>query len=69
MKEKAALIGLLLLMFYIFVGVFFWSMNRSEVNECLELKKQSEEFPNFWLSQWQADMCASHDININAPVK
>lgn len=46
------------------------SLVKSEVVSCMKLESQSREFSKtFYLTDWQKDMCDSHGIVINAPVK
>ena len=45
------------------------AMDNQEVYECHKLAEQSKDFPLFYLTQWQADMCEAHNIAINAPIK
>jgi len=45
------------------------SLNRSEVVSCLKLQKQSKQFAEFTLAPWEEEMCATHSITINSPVK
>lgn len=44
-------------------------LNKSEVVECNQWKAQAVEFKGFYLTQWQADQCAAHNIEINAVIK
>lgn len=46
-----------------------WYANVSEINECGEWKTQSVTLKGFYLTQWQADQCAAHNIKIIAPIK
>lgn len=40
-----------------------------EYEECLRLKDQSgQNFPNFYITQAEKDMCDSHNITVNAPL-
>jgi hypothetical protein len=54
------------------IGFFGWGiktgLEKSEIVECYELREQSEKFPDFYLIQWQKNMCDHHEIEINAPV-
>ena len=51
---------------YMFVT---WFMNMGEINECNGWQNQSQHFPEFYLTQWQADQCKAHGIQIDAPIK
>ncbi len=52
------------------VLIMWQAMDASEVVECNKLVIQSKQgFTDFFISQWEKDMCDSHDIIINAPVK
>lgn len=54
------------------VVVFIFSVgkftDKNEIVECLNWKAQAQEFPAFFLTQWQADQCKAHSIFINAEV-
>ncbi len=58
-----------IVMFAVALYVLNTSLNKSEVVSCLELQEQSRIYGGFYLTQWQADMCAVHQLHINAPVK
>lgn len=45
------------------------SLDKSEVVSCLELQEQARVYGGFYLTEWQNEMCAVHQIEINAPVK
>lgn len=44
-------------------------MNKSEVVNCNKWKAEASEYANYYLLQWQADQCAAHNIEIDAPIK
>lgn len=53
-----------------FFVAMLYSINKSEVVRCNELIKQSGEgYTNFFISQYEQQMCSTHGITINAPVK
>jgi hypothetical protein len=37
---------------------------RSERAECYQWQQQAREYPAFYLTGWQADQCAAHNITI-----
>lgn len=39
-----------------------------EIDDCHKFQDYAGKYPSFYLTQWQADMCAAHEIQINAPV-
>lgn len=45
------------------------SLSKSEVVSCLKLQEQAVDFGGFYLTEWQKEMCAMHQIEIKAPVK
>lgn len=60
------------LLIIVSIALFFTishAMDNQEVYECHKLAGQSKDFPLFYLTQWQADMCNAHGIAINAPIK
>lgn len=65
-KLIAGVILVLLLLSFFFI--FTLGISKSEVVECQKLKSYSEKFEQFWLTEWQKEMCDSHDIEIDAPV-
>jgi hypothetical protein len=51
------------------VGIAVTSFDRMEVVECAKWEKQSKEYNNFYLLEWQDQQCKAHGIIINADVK
>lgn len=51
----------------VFVGLR-QAVASNEVVACHKLQSDSKKYPRFFLAQWEADMCASHNIQIDAPV-
>lgn len=49
--------------------VIFVTLNKSEKIDCYKLQKQSEHYPDFYLTQDEKTMCDGHGIDINAPVR
>ena len=45
------------------------AMNVREVVECNQWKDQATIYPLFYLTEWQAEQCAAHNIIINAPIQ
>lgn len=52
-----------------FLYFFDRSVKLEERNLCEELKRESEEYTQFYLKKWEKEMCMTHGIKINAPVK
>ena len=48
-------------------GVVVYGMEKSRNVECLKLKRYSEQYTLFYLTEWQAEMCKDYDID--APIK
>ena len=44
-------------------------LSRSEAVECFKWQRQAEQYPGFYLTEWQARQCAAKSIIISAPVK
>ena len=51
-------------LFYLFNS----SVERVELVECLNLKQYSERYDNFYLTEWQKEMCDYREVEIFAPV-
>ena len=54
------------------LGIVFALVNGvkiKEINECRKWKRQAEEYPNFYLTSWQAEQCLFRKVEINAPIK
>jgi hypothetical protein len=62
-------IALFIIVSIAFIFTLSHAMDKQEVYECHKLASQSKDFPLFYLTQWQADMCDAHNIAINAPIK
>ncbi len=41
----------------------------SELSECIRLQENAQKYPNFYITEWQSQMCQVHNIEINAPIK
>ena len=50
-------------------AAFVIGWNREERVECLTWQQQATQFKGFYLTHWQAEQCAAHDIVINAPIQ
>lgn len=51
------------------MAVYFLAIPRQETADCLKWQQQAQDYPNFYLTQWQADQCKANGISINAPIK
>lgn len=60
-----AVVALIVLFFYA-VGT---GLDRQAKADCYTWKNQSEQFPGFYLTQWQKDQCDAVGVEINAPVQ
>jgi len=52
-----------------FVYLLNAGFKKQEIVDCYHLVGQSEEFANFYITNWQKEMCDAHGISINAEVK
>lgn len=43
--------------------------DRSEIMECNKIKGQAQTYSQFFMTEWQKEMCDSHGIFINAKIK
>ena len=43
-------------------------IDRMEKAECLQLQTYAERYSEFYLTEWQSEMCAHAEIEINAPI-
>ena len=43
-------------------------ISRTEVMECISWQEDAEEFEYFFLTNWQAQQCLAHGIEVGAPV-
>jgi len=70
--KKIGLFTLIIAGIFLFNLGLFSGINKTEINECEEMKLQSETLEDFWVVQWQKDMCDSHGYTFagseNAPV-
>lgn len=58
----------------IIIGLIFFAaviigVQRTEEAECNKWATQAEKYPDYYITQWQADQCEYHGVEINAPVK
>lgn len=68
MKNITAGLGVVVVVLLL-VGAFVVGESRTEIVECNTWAAQAKEFKNFYLTHWQADQCAAHNIVVNAPVQ
>lgn len=40
-----------------------------EKDECKEWTMQATRLKDYYFTQWQADQCSAHGIQVNAPIK
>lgn len=67
--KKAGLAMLLVFLIFIFGAIVINAIEKKEIIECEELQRLANKMPNFWITQWQKDMCDSYDIKLNIKVK
>jgi hypothetical protein len=41
-----------------------YAMNLKEQHECLVWQAQAKQYPLFYLTEWQADQCNYHNIEV-----
>jgi hypothetical protein len=46
-----------------------FAIQKSERLECIKWQKWAQEYPTFYLTQWQDAQCRHYNVPINAPVK
>ena len=44
-------------------------IDRMEKAECEQLAIFADRYSEFYLTEWQAEMCAHAEVEVNAPVK
>jgi len=44
------------------------ALDKQAYIDCLKWQEQAEQYPNFYLAEWQAKQCRSLQVEINAPV-
>jgi len=68
MKVFQAIV-LSLFILFILAALLLMGVSKEEKVTCNNLQSQAKEFPAFFLTQWQKDMCDAHSITIDAPVQ
>lgn len=66
--QKAIAIAVAMLFFGAFIIAIIASADKAELVECLKLQSYSERYSEFFLTEWQAEMCAHAEVEINAPI-
>jgi hypothetical protein len=41
-----------------------YAINIAELHECLVWQAQAKQYPLFYLTDWQADQCTAHNIEV-----
>ena len=57
-----------LLLSFAFVQIVAKGLDCQEEYECHKWADWAKEYPLFYFTQWQADQCKAHGIEVNAPV-
>lgn len=60
---------ILILIIIILVILTLWGLNSSERTQCFKLQSDAEKYPQFYITEWQNQMCQAHNVEINAPIK
>jgi hypothetical protein len=50
-------------------GAIALGLDKSETQECLKLQHYSETYSEFYITEWQQEMCSYQEVEVNAPVK
>ena len=57
-----------IILFVIVIAGFFWilkiGIEKQEKLECKEWQKSFQEYPSFYVTDWQIEQCNSYDINL-----
>lgn len=55
------------------LAAFGWALltgiERTEIAECIQWQKEARQFVGYYLTRWQAEQCAAHNIKVDAPIK
>lgn len=52
-----------------FILVLPASFNANEVFECNKWNREATQFLGYYVTNWQVEQCAAHNIALTAPVK
>jgi len=44
------------------------SLDKSEEHQCFTLQERAQQYPSFYLTHLEKEMCDFHGIKVNAPV-
>lgn len=59
----------LLFLIVVFLLFFTFGLEISEKQECIKWQEQAEQYPNYYITEWQFLQCKHYDIEINTPVE
>lgn len=59
----------LVILIALFVWLFAVAMTKGEIAECMKWQQQANQYPLFFMSDWQKAQCEAHNIIVNAQVK
>ena len=45
------------------------ALQNHEKTECIKWQGWAQEYPNFYMAQWQKDQCDHHQVEVEVPVK
>lgn len=45
------------------------ALDVKEVSDCETYKQRAQKFEQYYITEWQEDMCNRHNIMIDAPVR
>lgn len=60
---------IVLVLIQAFTSVVNGSFDRQEIGECHKWQTWATEYKDFYLTSWQSDQCAAHNITVDAPVR
>lgn len=59
---------LIVAVIFLIAQVVGYGVNKTEINECNQWQKMAKDYPDFYLTTWQAQQCIAHGIKVEAPV-
>jgi hypothetical protein len=50
-------------------AVLMYGTEKTEIHNCLNYQEQATQYPDYYITKYQADICGRHSITIEAPIK
>lgn len=66
--EKIIKIIVAIIALFLFGELLMYGLNKQEIHECLEWRRDSYIYESFYMSDWQSEQCNAHDIFISTKV-